>query len=267
RGRAVCPLLWLDTTLRLLLDAVVTNGGRRVEGLPDLRVGGWFEITGVRGVSRPHARGRIRRQRDTDGLRARSGLGEESELVLHVVAVLVGHNVSLREGPALRAKALRQLLKEGGVEIDLLIVGAIEGSHRSLRETTCALRGPREQHGPGRQIGLAAARELVAPILLDTVDETDDPAILAFVRVRAGLTILHRRRAIDRRSRPGVVRERIHAEEERDDKDDQPDPAASDDDRPTQTTTSALILDLRRIERLVPAKRHVSTDRHSTASR
>ena len=55
------------------------------------------------------------------------------------MAVLVSHDVSLREWPALGAEALRQLLEEADVEIDLLVVRAIEGSHRGFGEAARAL--------------------------------------------------------------------------------------------------------------------------------
>src|SRR5205085_3866940 len=128
-----------------------------------------------------------------------------------------------------------------------------------------------EENGLRREIGVAAARELVGPILLDAVNETDDAAVLALVGVGAGLAILHGRRVVDRRIRAAVVGKRIDAEEQRDDQDDDADPSASDDDRTTQTTAgsaaaSALIFDLRWIEGRVAAKCHVRTERNKRAS-
>src|SRR5438045_8290363 len=120
RGRAVCPLFRLHTTLRLLLDPIVAHGRGGVERLPNLGVGGRLQVPRVGGVPRPHAGEAVGLELDTHGLRVRSGLREEAELILHVVTILVGHDVALGEGPALRAEALRQILEEAEVEVDLL---------------------------------------------------------------------------------------------------------------------------------------------------
>src|SRR5438270_9516443 len=110
-------------------------------------------------------------------------------------------------------------------------------------------------------MGVAAARDLIAPIFLDAVDETDDAAVVALVGIGAGLAVLYRRRAIDRRTRRGVVGERIHAEQERHDQDDKPDAAAADDDRSadaaSESAASSLIFDLRGVKRRATTKRHV----------
>src|SRR2546422_4660905 len=147
RCRSVRPLLGHDTTLRLLLDAIVADGRRGVERLRDLRVRGLYEVSGVGGVLRPDPRKAVGLELETNGLRVRARLQQEVELVLDVVAVLVGHDISLRERPALRAEALGQILEEAQVEIDLLVIGAIEGSARGLREAARTLRRARVQDG------------------------------------------------------------------------------------------------------------------------
>src|SRR5436309_3421418 len=123
---------------------------------------------------------------------ARSGLREQTELVLHVMAVLVRDDVALRERAALRAETLLQFLKEADVEVDLLVVRTVEGTHRGLGETARALRVPGVDHRLRRQVRLAAARELATPMFLDAVDEADDAAVIALVRIRAGLAVLER---------------------------------------------------------------------------
>src|SRR6185503_4787232 len=266
RGRTVSPLLGHDLTLGLLLDAVVADSGGGVERLRDLGVRWLLEVAGVRRVLRPNTREAIGLELDADGLRVRSGLQEQSELVLHVVAVLVRDDISLGEGAALRAEPRVQLLEEADVEVNLLVIGAIEGTHRSLREPARALRRTSEQHSLRGQIGLAAARELIAPVFLDAVDKADDAAIVSLVGVRAGLAFLHRWRAAHRRGCAGVVGQRIHAEKERHDEDDQAEPAAANDDRTThataESTAPALVFYLRRIELLIPAECHVRTQRN-----
>src|SRR6266568_5901681 len=113
RGRAVGPLLGLHTALRLLLDAVVADRSRGVERLRNLGIRGCLEEAGVRGVPRPNAREAIGLQLDADGCGvAALTRREQTEMFLHVMAVLVCDDVSLGEWPALRAEALRQLLEE-----------------------------------------------------------------------------------------------------------------------------------------------------------
>src|SRR5437773_2757740 len=179
------------------------------------------------------------------------------------MAVLVSHDVPLREWPALGAEALCQLLKEADVEIDLLVVRAIEGSHRGFGEAARALGRVGIENSLRREIGIAAARELVGPILLDAVDETNDAAVVALVGIGTSLAILHRGRAVDGGVRPPVVGKWIHTEQQRDDQDDESEPAASDDDRTAETAAgsaaSALVFDLRRIEGRVASECHART--------
>src|SRR5207244_10595811 len=140
-GRAMGPFLRLHAALRFLLDAIVADRSRRIERLRDLCVRGRLEVTGVRGVPRPDPSEAVRLKLDADRCGVVLALAgrEQTELVLHVMAVLVSHDVSLREWPALGAEALRQLLEEADVEIDLLVVRAIEGSHRGFGEAARAL--------------------------------------------------------------------------------------------------------------------------------
>src|SRR3989442_15071361 len=101
------------------------------------------------------------------------------------MAVLVSDYVALRERTALRAESLLQLLEEAQVEVHLLVFGAVEGTHRGLRQTARALSVSGVDHGLRGQVRLAAPRELVAPILLDAVDEAHDAAVATAVRPRA----------------------------------------------------------------------------------
>ena len=91
-------------------------------------------------MPRPHAGEAVGLELNPDGLRVRSGLREQAELVLHVVAILVGDDVPLGERPALRAEPLRQFLEEAQVEVDLFVLGAIERAHRGLGESSRTLR-------------------------------------------------------------------------------------------------------------------------------
>lgn len=141
------PLLGHDTTPGLLLDTVVPNGRGGIERLRDLRVRGLHQVAGVRAMARPDARKTVSLELEANGLRVRSGLQQEAELVLHVVAVLVGDDISLRERSALRPEPLAQVLEEAEVEVDLLVIGAIERSARGLREPARTLRRAGVQNG------------------------------------------------------------------------------------------------------------------------
>ena len=73
---------------------------------------------------------------------------QDAELVLHVMADLVGDHIGFRElaGIAARAGAelVLQIVEERRVEIDALIARAIERPHRRLREAATALARRRE---------------------------------------------------------------------------------------------------------------------------
>ena len=108
-----------------------------------------------------------------------------------------------------------EIVEEADVEIDLAVVRAVERTHRLGRGPARGSGRIREQDGSCGVVRLAAPSELVAPELLDAVDEPDDAAIGAPVRVSAGLAILDRRAVVDGRGRARVVRERIEAEDHR----------------------------------------------------
>ena len=181
-----------------------------------------------------------------------------------MVAVLVGDHVSLGERPALRAEGRPKIVEEADVEVDLAILRAIEGPLRAGCVAAARLSRAGEEHRARRVIGLPAAREFVAPVLLDAVDESDDSAVRTFVRVRAGLAVLHRRSAVDRLIWSRVVGEGIHAEEERGDEDEDADAAASDEDRSTNSA-AAGVLYLTWIERCVASERHPAVARKARA--
>ena len=64
-----------------------------------------------------------------------------------MVAVLVSHDVPLRERTALRAELLGELREEGDIEVHLLVVWAIERSHGRLRHPARALDRVGEENG------------------------------------------------------------------------------------------------------------------------
>src|SRR5688572_8772181 len=114
--------------------------------------------------------------------------------------VLVRDDVALRERPALRAKALH-VAEEADVEIDLLIERAVERAHRRARGAALRLHLPGEEDRLRGLVARAAPSELVRPVLLDAVHEADDAAVVAGVRVRAGLALGRGLLAVDGRHR------------------------------------------------------------------
>src|SRR5262245_49694609 len=73
-------------------------------------------------------------------------LGKDSQQVLHMMADLVGDHVGLRELTASASdvaatEAPLEILEEGGIEIDSLVVRTVERAHGGLGETTCRARG------------------------------------------------------------------------------------------------------------------------------
>ena len=74
---------------------------------------------------------------------------ERADEVLHVVPVLVREDVRLRERTALRAEPSLQLLEEPEVDVDLLVRGAVEGTHVGGRGPAARAGGAGEEHGHG----------------------------------------------------------------------------------------------------------------------
>ena len=88
-------------------------------------------------------------------------LAEDAELVLDVVADLVGDDVGVGE-VALHAELLLHLLEERGVEIDLLVERAVERPHRGLGRAAAAAGAAGVEHharsgGTGARSGSAGS--------------------------------------------------------------------------------------------------------------
>ena len=148
-----------------------------------------------------------------------------------MVAVLVGDDVPLGERAALGVEPRMELVEEAQIDVDGHVGRAVERSDLGRRRAAAGVDAVREDDRLGRLIGLALLRELVLPVRLDAVDEADDPAVRALVRLGAGLAFLCRLRA-DRAVRGttagwGEVGG-VAAEQQVDDGDDEPDPAAAD---------------------------------------
>src|SRR5215475_2927904 len=163
--RAVRKRIGNDVALSLLLQHVVANGRcglqcgldiARLEELPFL----------LRAVC-PYACKAVRLQFDTHldlvGLGPTHAalhllhLWQDANDVLHMVTDLVGDDIGLRKLARLAAdratsEARLDLTKERRVEVDLLVVRAIERSHRRLRQSACRPGGARKHDQRRRPI-------------------------------------------------------------------------------------------------------------------
>ncbi len=114
----------------------------------------------------------------------------DAEQLLHVMADLMGEDIGLGE-VALHLEAVLQLLIEAEVDINFLVVGAIEGTHgRHPRPAGRAHRAA-EQDELGIAVILAILLEDVLPNVLG-VGEDDGHELLEIV-LAVGLRVLDRR--------------------------------------------------------------------------
>src|SRR5688572_1908085 len=189
-GRPVGEGVRRDVAARLLLETVIADGARGLEGLLDvalledlelpLRVMGPDAGEEVGLELEPH------RELVVLGLAHASAGGldlvADPEEVLHVVPDLVRYDVGLREVSG-RAVSPPQVLVEGEVDVELLIGRAVERTHRRLRETARRLGRLFEEDELGLTIGLTLRAEQVAPDLLgvgeDDRDEMREIVLLA----------------------------------------------------------------------------------------
>src|SRR5580692_8385881 len=140
-GGAVGEGVGHDIALHLLLQPVVADRGRGLQGLID--VAGVEEMVLLLGTVRPYAGETIGLQLDAHlelvrldlaggGLLRLPDLRQDAELVLHVMADLVGDHIGFGElaGVAVRAGAelVLHIVEERGVEINALIERAVERS-------------------------------------------------------------------------------------------------------------------------------------------
>src|SRR3954451_10345462 len=102
-----------------------------------------------------------------------------------MVAVFVGDHVGLGEGRIVDAEARGELVEEAEVDVDELVVRAVERAHLRAREAAARLHLVAEEDGVHVPVLPAAPLEDAGPELLDAVDDADDAAVLSFVRVSA----------------------------------------------------------------------------------
>jgi len=272
----VRPGLRVYLALRLRLDPVVADRGRRVEPVVDVRLRQVHDQPRLHRVGRPDARVAIRLELGADGLALRpleraADPVQDAELVLHVVAVLVGDHIGLDERRVRGAEARGQLVEETKVDVHELVCRTVERPHVGARDPAPRLHLAREEDGVHVVILLAAPLEDAAPEALDAVHDADDAAVVALVRGLAALAFLldvarygtlSDLRVVERAELPETA---VAARQQRDQQehDETCDSETSAADCETAwahraRTTPADVGDLTRIELLPAAKAHVS---------
>ena len=141
--------------------------------------------------------------------------------------VLVREDVRLGERAALGAELRLQLVEEAEVDVDVAVGRAVERPDGGRRDAAAGRDLPVEEPRPR---GLVVAQRL-RPVRLDAVDDGDDAAVLALVRVLARAALLRelgvRRSRADRLAgeraelaeAPALARDH-EVEDEHDDPDD-----------------------------------------------
>ena len=189
------PALRVHLPLRLLLDPVVSDRGRRVEAGVDVVLGQLLDQPGLDSVGGPDPGVAVSLELSPNrpalgALAVVADLLEDAKLVLDVMSVLVGDDVRLCERRAAGAEARLQLVEEPEVDVDLLIPWAVERPDLGAGEATPRLHLVGEEDRVGVRVLPAAPFEDTVPELLDAVDDGDDPAVLPLVRVLARPALL-----------------------------------------------------------------------------
>ena len=186
------PGVGVDRTSGLLLDAVVTHGRGRIQRVRYVRLGQRLEVARIHGIGRPDPRVAIRLELCVHRGAVRSSATgahlEFPEQVLDVVAVFMGDDISLREGPTLSAEARLELIEEGDVQIHDLVGRAVERARRARGCPAARVSGVLEQARHGHRVVATRGGELARPVGLDAVHESDHPAIVPGIGVGAGPT-------------------------------------------------------------------------------
>ncbi len=180
-----------DLPLGLLLDAVVADGGGRIERLGDLVLAERSQEPGLDRVRRPHAGVAVGLELRPHGgalrtLPVAADLVQRSEEVLHVVPVLVREDVGLCERTTLGPEPCLELLEEPEVDVDLLVRRAVEGTDVGGRRTAAGARRVGEEHRHGGAISVQSP----GPVRLDAVHGPDQTAVPALLGVLAGLALI-----------------------------------------------------------------------------
>src|SRR5262249_36366811 len=147
----------------------------------------------------------------------------DAKQILHVVADLVRDHVGLGELAALASYVAAtetplEILKECGVEIDLLIVRTVERTHGGLRKPACRARCAREHNQRRRLVSFPSLRKDLLPLDLRASEHSRYELThligwsFRFGIARGGLCLLLRAAQARQNLRPTDQVERIDAQ-------------------------------------------------------
>jgi hypothetical protein len=115
---------------------------------------------------------------------------ERAQLILHVVPVFVRDHVRLHERSVLGAELRFQVVEEAQVDVDQLVLRAVEGAYLRAGVAAPRLNLICVEDGVRVRVLMVAALEDAVPELLHAVDDGDDPAVLPLVGILAGSALL-----------------------------------------------------------------------------
>src|SRR5690348_8847839 len=177
RARAVRERFRVHAAPRLAEDAIVAHGRGSLKSL--LHVAR-IELAALLRTVAPHAGVAVGLQLQTHGilvgvrrvtlLRA-PYFGLRAEQLLHVMPQLMRDHIALCE-VARRTELVAQLVEEAEIEIDLLVHGTIEGTHRRLAGAAAGGRVVAEEYQLGVRVLRAVLRKDLRPRLLHVVQHT-----------------------------------------------------------------------------------------------
>src|SRR3984957_14031823 len=276
--RAVGEGVGHDIALHLLLQPVVADRGRGLQGLVD--VAGIEEMVLLLGAVRPDAGETIGLQLDAHlelvrldlaggGLLRLPDLRQDAKLVLHVMADLVGDHIGFGEfaGVAVRAGAelVLHVVEKRGVEIDALVERAVERPLGRFGESARRRLGAGEQPQLRRMVGPAAGGEHLGPAVFGVAEDLrHEPAGRVGRRagrdVRGLLGLLRRRAAAGENLRAVEQHARVDPEIPADqpDDDDRADTKAAGAARHAAARRAlfAIVLDIAAGTQIIRAHRH-----------
>ena len=116
------------------------------------------------------------------------------------MAPLMGDDIHLRQRAARRPEPRGEFVVEGGVQVDGLVVGAVEGTDSAGRTAAAGVRGIREQHDVRRRVTV----DLTRPIGVQRVGRTGHAAVDAVIRGGTRGALGERRSLLLRRRLPGT---------------------------------------------------------------
>ena len=170
-----------DVALGALLDRVVADLRGGVQAF--LNIARFEDLALAIGEAGPNAGKAVRLKLEPHGesigftlagaALTRLDLAHNAELILHVMADFVRNHIGLSK-IAGGFETVMELTKESEVDINFLVVAAIEGSSGGLRKTAGRLDLAAEEHELWLCVGTSGTLENFAPSLLGAAEHAGD---------------------------------------------------------------------------------------------